>query len=136
MSTKTPQKLTILSVDDSAVMQQLIKTALSEKYRVIVCSSAIQALSIIDCEPISVMLLDVTMPEMDGFDFCRTIRSIPKFQTLPIVMLTARDSGLDKLQGKLAGATEYLTKPFDGNQLQSIVSRLIESTTIDGMSAC
>lgn len=135
MSIEVPQKLTILSVDDSAVMQQLIKTALAEQYRVIVCSSAIQALAIIDQEPIAVMLLDVTMPEMDGFDFCRTIRSIPKFQSLPVVMLTARDSSLDKLQGKLAGATEYLTKPFDGEQLRAIVSQLICSEPADGVSA-
>jgi twitching motility two-component system response regulator PilG len=84
----------------------------------------VQALSLINQEAIAVLLLDVTMPEMDGLDFCRTVRSIPKFQNLPIVMLTARDSGLDKLQGRLAGATEYLTKPFDGAQLLETIKKL------------
>jgi len=121
----------ILSVDDSAVMQQLIKNTLAQEYRVLLCSSAVQALSLLNQEAIAVMLLDVTMPEMDGLDFCRTVRSIPKFQTLPIVMVTARDSGLDKLQGRLAGATEYLTKPFDEEQLRTIVKNLADSVSAD-----
>lgn len=122
---------TILSVDDSAVMQQLIKNTLAQEYRVLLCSSAVQALSLLNQEAIAVMLLDVTMPEMDGLDFCRTVRSIPKFQNLPIVMVTARDSGLDKLQGRLAGATEYLTKPFDEGQLRAIVKNLADSVSAE-----
>ena len=125
MSATPTSMLTVLSVDDSTVMQQLIKNTLSAEYRVVLCSSAVQALSLINQEPIAVVLLDVTMPEMDGLDFCRTVRSIPKFQSLPIVMLTARDSGLDRLQGRLAGATEYLTKPFDADQLRTIIQNLV-----------
>ena len=125
MSATPTSMLTVLSVDDSTVMQQLIKNTLSAEYRVVLCSSAVQALSLINQEPIAVVLLDVTMPEMDGLDFCRTVRSIPKFQSLPIVMLTARDSGLDRLQGRLAGATEYLTKPFDADQLRNIIQNLV-----------
>jgi len=125
MSATPTSMLTVLSVDDSTVMQQLIKNTLSAEYRVLLCSSAVQALSLINQEPIAVVLLDVTMPEMDGLDFCRTVRSIPKFQNLPIVMLTARDSGLDRLQGRLAGATEYLTKPFDADQLRTIIQNLV-----------
>jgi len=125
MSATSTSMLTVLSVDDSIVMQQLIKNTLSAEYRVLLCSSAVQALALINQEPIAVVLLDVTMPEMDGLDFCRTVRSIPKFQNLPIVMLTARDSGLDRLQGRLAGATEYLTKPFDVDQLRTIIQSLV-----------
>lgn len=125
MSATPTSMLTVLSVDDSTLMQQLIKNTLSAEYRVLLCSSAVQALALINQEPIAVVLLDVTMPEMDGLDFCRTVRSIPKFQNLPIVMLTARDSGLDRLQGRLAGATEYLTKPFDADQLRTIIQNLV-----------
>ncbi len=115
----------VLSVDDSEVVQKLIKRALETDYRVLLCGSAVQALLLINQEPISVLLLDISMPEIDGLDFCRTIRSIPKFQTLPIVMLTARDGNLDKVQGRLAGATEYLTKPFEAEQLRQIIRNLI-----------
>jgi CheY-like chemotaxis protein len=124
MSATTSSMLTILSIDDSTVMQQLIKQTLSEEYRVLLCDSAIQALALINQEPIALVLLDVSMPEMDGLDFCRTVRSIPKFQDLPIVMVTGRDGNLDKLQGRLAGATEYLTKPFDAEQLKVILRKL------------
>ncbi|WP_204141879.1 response regulator [Halomicronema sp. CCY15110] len=124
MSATTSSMLTILSIDDSTVMQQLIKQTLSAEYRVLLCNSAIQALALINQEPIAVVLLDVSMPEMDGLDFCRTVRSIPKFQDLPIVMVTGRDGNLDKLQGRLAGATEYLTKPFDTEQLKVILRKL------------
>lgn len=131
MSATSTQLPTVLSVDDSAVMQQLIKTALAEEYRVLVCSSALQALALMNQEAIAVMLLDVSMPEMDGLDFCRTVRSIPKFHNLPIVMVTARDSSLDQLQGRLAGATEYLTKPFNTEQLRQVVKTLTQTPSLD-----
>jgi len=122
----TAQSLpTVLSIDDSKVVQELIRRALEADYRVVLCSSPIHALSLISQEPVAVLLLDVSMPEIDGLDFCRTIRSIPKFQMLPIVMLTGRDRSFDKVQGRLAGANEYLTKPFDAEQLRQIIKNLI-----------
>ncbi|UBF25821.1 response regulator [Kovacikia minuta CCNUW1] len=118
---------TVLSVDDSQVVQKLIQRALVAEYRVLLCGSSVQALSLMNQEPVEVLLLDVSMPEIDGLDFCRTVRSIPQFQALPIVMLTARGSSFDKVQGRLAGATEYLTKPFDAEQLRQIIRSLIKT---------
>ncbi len=117
----------VLSVDDSPTVQELIRRALSDDYQVLLCRSAIDALSMLNQEKISVLLLDITMPEIDGLDFCRTIRSIPKFQALPIVMVTGRDRAFDKVQGRLAGATDYLTKPFDAEQLRQIMRKLIKA---------
>lgn len=132
----TPSMIpTVLSVDDSGVVQELIKRSLEAEYRVVLCSSAVQALSLMSQEPVAVLLLDVSMPEMDGLAFCRTIRSIPKFQDLPIVMVTARDSSFDKVQGRLAGATEYLTKPFEAEQLRQTIRKLIKVDTT-GYSPC
>ena len=116
---------TVLAVDDSVVMQELIKRVLSPDYRVLVSDSAVDALSILSKEKISLLLLDVSMPEIDGLEFCRTIRSLPQFQALPIIMLTARDRAFDKVQGRLAGASEYLTKPFDADQLRQAIQRFI-----------
>lgn len=120
----------VLSVDDSIVVQELIRRALSDDYQVLLCQSAIDALSMINQEEISVLLLDITMPEIDGLDFCRTIRSIPKFQDLPIVMVTGRDRAFDKVQGRLAGATDYLTKPFDADQLRQVMKKLIKTCVL------
>lgn len=118
---------TILAVDDSVVMQGLVKQALGKDYRVLVTDNAVDALSMIYHEQVSVLLLDVSMPGIDGLELCRTVRSLPQFQNLPIIMLTARDGAFDKVQGRLAGATEYLTKPFDADKLRQVISKFIKS---------
>ena len=118
---------TILAVDDSAVMQGLVKQALGQDFRVLVTDNAVDALSMIYHEQVSVLLLDVSMPGIDGLELCRTVRSLPQFHKLPIVMLTARDGAFDKVQGRLAGATEYLTKPFDADKLRLVVGKFVNS---------
>jgi len=118
---------TILAVDDSAVMQGLVKQALGKDFRVLVTDNAVDALSLIYHEHVAVLLLDVSMPGIDGLELCRTVRSLPQFHQLPIIMLTARDGAFDKVQGRLAGATEYLTKPFDADKLRLVVGKFINS---------
>jgi DNA-binding response OmpR family regulator len=118
---------TILAVDDSAVMLELIKRTLEGDYRVLVADNAVDALSMIYHEKISGLLLDVSMPGIDGLELCRTVRNLPQFQELPIIMLTARDGLFDKVQGRLAGATEYLTKPFDADQLRQTISKFFNT---------
>jgi CheY-like chemotaxis protein len=125
MSSNLGHISTVLAVDDSVVMQEMIKRALGGEYRVIVAGNAVDALALIYHEKISVLLLDVSMPGIDGLEFCRTVRNLPQFRDLPIIMLTARDKLFDKVQGRLAGATEYLTKPFDANQLQQVVGKFV-----------
>jgi twitching motility two-component system response regulator PilG len=125
MSSNENQSPTILAVDDSPVMQDLVKRALSSEYRVLVADNAVDALSIIYHDQIALLLLDVTMPGIDGLELCRTVRNIPQFQELPIIMLTARDGMFDKVQGRLAGATEYLTKPFQSEQLCQVVKTFL-----------
>lgn len=127
MSENNNSMLTILAVDDSVVMQDLVKKALNQDYRVLVADNAVDALSVIYHENISVLLLDVSMPGIDGLELCRTVRNIPQFQDLPIIMLTARDGLFDKVQGRLAGATEYLTKPFDAQKLREVVKNFVGS---------
>ncbi|SKB14327.1 Response regulator receiver protein [Planktothrix sp. PCC 11201] len=117
---------TILAVDDSRVMQGLVQQALGKEYRVLVADNAVDALSTIYHEAVSVLLLDVAMPGIDGLELCRTVRSIPQFQNLPIIMLTARDGAFDKVQGRLAGASEYLTKPFDAQKLSEVVGQVLQ----------
>ncbi len=127
MSENNSPVATILAVDDSIVMQDLVKRALAQDYRVLVADNAVDALSMIYHEQVAILLLDVSMPGIDGLELCRTVRNIPQFQELPIVMLTARDGLFDKVQGRLAGATEYLTKPFDAAQLRQVVGNFINT---------
>ncbi|MBD2459514.1 response regulator [Oscillatoria sp. FACHB-1407] len=127
MSMKTP---TILAVDDSTIIHQLIKRALEPEYSVLVTDSPVDALSMLFHNSIAVVLLDVTMPGISGLEFCRTIRNLPQFQQLPVVMVTSRDTSFDRVQGHLAGATEYLTKPFDAEQLRQVVRKFTVSSTV------
>lgn len=125
--TTPPSAPKVLTVDDSEIVQKSIQKALQDRgVEVLVADNAIDALNLIYNESIAVVLLDVSMPGVDGLELCRTIRSIPEFQSLPIVMVTARDSPFDKVQGQLAGATQYLTKPFDAETLQTIVQGFID----------
>lgn len=134
MQSNSGKMETILAVDDSPIMQQMVKRALEQDYNVLVSDNAVDALALIYHKPISLLLLDVTMPEVDGLELCRTVRSLPQFQDLPIIMLTARDSMFDKVQGRLAGATEYLTKPFNADQLREMVTQFINSNPHESSS--
>ncbi len=132
-ATLPPQKIptaaipTILAVDDSDVMQKLIQRVLGSNYRVLIAGSAIEAFGVLDQQDVSLLLLDVAMPGIDGLELCRSIRAISKFRTLPIIMVTSRDGFFDKVKGRVAGATDYLTKPFESDQLQQIVQHHLGS---------
>lgn len=115
----------VLSVDDSPIVQISIKRALSGHYNVLFASQASEALSILNQNSIELLLLDLTMPDIDGLDFCKTIRKIPKFKDLPVIMVTARDGFVDKLKGQIAGTNKYITKPFQPEELLEIVNKYI-----------
>lgn len=117
---------TILSVDDSPIVQTMIKRSLGDRYNVLLASNAVDALNILNQKSVALLLLDVTMPDIDGIEMCRTVRSIRKFHDLPIVMLTARDSLVDKMKGQIAGTNRYLTKPFDKEKLLEVVGEFID----------
>lgn len=117
----------VLAFDDSPIIHQLVKRALEPDYQVIAIDNAVDALSIIYDQPISVLLLDVQMPDVNGLKFCRTVRSLPQFRNLPVIMITSQDKPFDRVKGQLAGATEYLTKPFDAEKLRETVRRFINT---------
>lgn len=115
----------ILAVDDSPIVQIAMKRALSEQYQVLIASNAKDTLMLLHRTDVKLLLLDVTMPEIDGLEVCRTVRSILKFRDLPIIMVTAKDGFFDKVKGKFAGATDYVTKPFNPEQLSQLVAKYI-----------
>lgn len=100
----------ILIVDDEVEIADLIETYLkSEDYTVYKFYSAKEALACIETMEIDLAILDIMMPEIDGLTLCRRIR---EEHTYPVIMLTARDSELDKITGLTLGADDYITKPF------------------------
>jgi CheY-like chemotaxis protein len=116
----------VLSVDDSAIIQVSIKRALQGDYNVLLVDKAAEALEILEEVQVELMLLDLTMPDIDGLEFCKTVRGIPKFKDLPIVMVTARDGLVNKMKGHIAGTSRYLTKPFQPEELREVVRQYIK----------
>ena len=113
--------LTVLTIDDSTTVQSLIKLALGDRYNVLVASNAVEGFKILNRKQVDLLLLDVNMPGIDGLKMCKTLRSQEKFKQLPIIMLTAKDSRVDKLKGQIAGSTQYLHKPFANKELCQVI---------------
>ncbi|MEM7065860.1 MAG: response regulator [Cyanobacteria bacterium P01_B01_bin.77] len=121
---------TILSVDDSPVVQTMIKRAIGEDYHLLLANNAMDALNLLNRENIELLLLDVTMPDIDGLELCRIIRNINKFRDLPVIMLTAKDGMFNKIKGQMAGSTHYLTKPIDRQKLMGVLSKYVPNTVM------
>lgn len=116
----------VLSVDDSPIVQVSIKRALKDHYNLVCASKAVDALNILAKQSVDLLLLDLTMPDIDGLEFCKKIRQIPKFYDLPIIMVTARDGLINKMKGQIAGTNGYLTKPFTPKEILEVVSKYIK----------
>ena len=119
---------TILSVDDSPVVQTMIKRSIGDRYHILLANNAVDALNLLNSKKIELLLLDVTMPDIDGLELCRTIRNISKFRNLPVIMLTAKDGMLNKFKGQMAGSTQYLTKPVDRQKLLEVLEKYIPTS--------
>lgn len=117
----------ILVVDDDLQTVKLIGLMLQRKgYRVIPATSGVQALAKAETEQPDLIILDVMMPDMDGFEVCRRLRSSPRTSAIPILMFTAKTAVADKIAGFQAGADDYLTKPVHPAELLSRVEALLQ----------
>lgn len=120
---RSNRKLRVLAIDDEPSILELLKTALSafDSFEVSIASSGADALKLIERQktPFDCLLLDIQMPQMNGITLCRELRQIPEYQSTPIIMLTAMSDRKYVDQAFLAGATDYVTKPFDFLELRS-----------------
>lgn len=124
---KIPSETTILVVDDSKVISQTAELFLKPTgYKVVTCSNGFDALSVImDVKP-DLLILDVMMPRLDGYNACLLIRNNHDFEKLPIVMLTSKDGSIDRAKGLMVGCSDYLTKPFSKDSLLECVRKNLE----------
>ena len=116
----------MLIVDDIPTNVRLLEARLTaEYYDVITASSGREALDICAENDLDIVLLDVMMPEMNGFEVCAALKSDPKTHHLPVLMITALDQTSDRVRGLEAGADDFLTKPVDDVQLMARVKSLV-----------
>jgi DNA-binding response OmpR family regulator len=119
----------ILVVDDDKNARLLFKTVLeSENYTVFTADNGATALEVMDREHIDLVVLDVMMPQMDGYEFTKTLRETRN--TLPILMVSAKQLPEDKKQGFLVGTDDYMTKPIDEEEMLLRIKALLRRAQI------
>jgi two-component system chemotaxis response regulator CheY len=116
----------ILVVDDSTSMRQMISFTLKGSgYDVVEATDGQQGLSTAKTQSFDLVFTDVNMPGMDGLSFTRELRKLPNYKFTPILVLTTEASTDKKAEGKAAGATGWLVKPFNPEQLLNTVKRVL-----------
>lgn len=117
---------TILAVDDSTSIRQMVTFVLKQGgYDVIDAADGVEALAIASSQEIDLVLTDLNMPRMDGIQLIKALRSHMRYQYTPLLMLTTESSTEKKQQGRDAGATGWIVKPFDPEQLLSVIGKIL-----------
>jgi len=117
---------TALIVDDSTTMRQMVAFTLREAgFEVIEAENGQDALNKIGSNKINIVITDLNMPVMDGFTFIKNVRAMPALKFVPILMLTTESQLSKKEQGKAAGATGWIVKPFEIEKLLQTISKVL-----------
>jgi len=126
-------KAAVLVVDDDVRMLRMIKRMLElEGYRVLTADNGEDALGAFDKEAPNIVLLDIMMPDMDGYTVCQRIR---EFSQAPIIMVSAKSSDKEKVEGLDVGADDYIIKPFSATELAARVRAVLRRTSLKEESA-
>jgi two-component system chemotaxis response regulator CheY len=116
----------IMTVDDSSSMRQMVRATLeSAGYRVVEAADGQEALEYARENPVDLVITDVNMPRMDGITLVSELRALPSYRLTPLLLLTSESSQEKKMEGKRAGATGWIVKPFNPDQLLATMARVI-----------
>jgi two-component system chemotaxis response regulator CheY len=116
----------IMTVDDSASVRQMVSFTLRDAgYEVIEAVDGKDALSKVDAQALNMVITDLNMPNLDGISLIRALRALPSCKFIPIVMLTTESQAERKQEGKAAGATGWIVKPFKPEQLIAVVKKVL-----------
>jgi two-component system chemotaxis response regulator CheY len=116
----------VLVVDDSASMRQLVSyTIKTAGHEVVVAENGKEALGKLDTEKVDMIITDLNMPEMDGIELIKNLRCRQEYKFAPIIMLTTQSQETKKQEGRQAGASGWIVKPFSPEQLLDVVRRFV-----------
>lgn len=124
-----------LVIDDSPTVRTMLTSILAGMaMKVVAAEDATQALSILDYKSFDIIFLDVILPgSMDGYKLCKVFKSKQHSKHTPVIMLTSRDTTLDRVRGKLAGAEAYLTKPVDQAELILAINKVLKKAILENL---
>ncbi|MEQ1765657.1 MAG: response regulator [Pyrinomonadaceae bacterium] len=127
-----PKEKKILVVDDSATVRKLIAGKLEKSGHEVFCAAdGIEAIEQLDTMVPDLVLLDITMPRMDGYQVCKVIRGKDSTKDVPVVMISGKDGFFDKVRGRMAGTTGYITKPFGPETLMKAVETYLSGAPFE-----
>ncbi|HHY51198.1 MAG TPA: response regulator [Alphaproteobacteria bacterium] len=116
----------VLTVDDSRTILAMLHHTLSNAgFEVLQAEDGQQGLAVLEREPVDVIITDINMPVMDGIEFIRQVRASGKHNSLPILILTTETSQDKRDQGRAAGGTGWIVKPFDPDKLISVIHKVV-----------
>ena len=116
----------IMTADDSASVRQMVSFTLKDAgYDVVEAVDGKDALDKISAKPVNMLITDLNMPHMDGIQLIKAVRAKPEYKFIPIIMLTTESQAEKKQEGKSAGATGWIVKPFKPEQLLAVVKKVL-----------
>jgi len=121
-----PRPLRVVCIDDGVTVRETVEHILRQhSYEATAIGNPLKALSLVFQLRPDLILCDIAMPELDGYEICAMLRKSTAFRQIPIVMLTGKDGFIDRVKAKMVGATDYLTKPFGESELLMLVEKYI-----------
>lgn len=115
----------IITVDDSSTIRRMVSfTFKGAGHQVFEAEDGVAGLAVLKSQPIDLIITDVNMPNMGGLEFTRQARTLPQYTATPIILLTTENDPAKKAEGKAAGATGWIVKPFTPEQLLAVLTKL------------
>jgi twitching motility two-component system response regulator PilG len=128
-----PRVPRVVCIDDDMAVGKTVEYILQTKgYEVTAIREPLQALSLVFQIKPDLILCDLAMPELDGYEICGMLRQSTAFRQTPIIMLTGKDGFIDRVRARMVGSTDYLTKPFGANELLMLLEKYIGLGTLPG----
>lgn len=116
----------IMTADDSASVRQMIAFTLKNGgYEVAEAVDGMDALQKLQSQPVDMLITDLNMPNMDGIELIKKVREIPSLKFIPIIMLSTESQDTKKQEGRAAGATGWIVKPFKPEQLIAVIKKVL-----------